>query len=94
MDSIEDNKPGRPPVPNRQGLYSKIAKHSDVILKSLFDLLDSKNENIRLGAAKVLLNKIVPDLRAENLEVQNNEGIKVNVIGGGYGFENQTVVDK
>lgn len=62
--SIEANKGGRPKMPNRQGIYSKAVKHSQKAIDTVVALLDSKNEAIRLGAAKALLDKIIPDMKA------------------------------
>lgn len=85
METNEANNPGRPSIPNRQGQYSKIAKKADLVINTLFNLLESKNENIRLGAAKVLLNKIIPDIRATELDiVKENPPYIIKVIGGGY----------
>lgn len=49
---------------SKAGLYSKVAAKQEKILRTLFDLLDHKNESVRLGAAKTLINKILPDLQA------------------------------
>lgn len=63
-NSIEAIKGGRPVTPNRQGLYSKAAKHAALAIDTLVDLLHSPNENVQLGAAKALLDKCLPDLKA------------------------------
>ena len=52
----------------RQALYSKIASRYQEVLDELFKLLHSRNESIRLGVAKLLLNKILPDLRSLDWE--------------------------
>ena len=75
-------------IPNRGSLYNSIGKERKKILSTLFDLLDSSNENVRLGAARTLLNKILPDLKATELEVGSHEQIKITVIKGN-GFEPQ-----
>lgn len=49
-------------------IYSKIATRYVEILETLFALLKDEQASNRLGAAKVLINKIVPDLKA--LEVK------------------------
>ncbi len=76
------NKPGRPQTPNRQGLYSKIAKFSDLVVDTLVEMLDSRNENIRLGAAKALLDKILPDLKAVSAEVRDVGPLQMTVLAG------------
>lgn len=51
-------------VPNRGSLYAVAAAHSKEAIETLYDLMvNSKNEGIRLGAAKAILNKALPDLR-------------------------------
>lgn len=80
----EPKKAGRPvgSTPNRQGEYAKMA----TLLPSAFDklkiLLESRNENIALGAVKVVIDKCLPDLKA--IEVGGVEGgpIQLNIIAG------------
>ena len=65
MRSIEAKKTGRPRIPNRQGLYAKVARFAILAIDSLVDLMkNSRNENIRLGAAKTILDKCLPDIKA------------------------------
>ncbi len=70
-------------VPNQAALYSKVAAKENDILGALFEMLASRNENIRLGAAKALINKILPDLKSTELTGANGEPIKFNIIAGG-----------
>lgn len=79
MESIEVKKGGRPRTPNRQGLYARVATKTDDIIDTLFRLLHSRNESISLGAAKVLIDRLLPDLKAVNVDVQNVPPIKVIV---------------
>ncbi len=77
MDSIKAKKIGRPHTPNRQGLYAKVAKFATLAIDSLVDLMkNSKNENIRLGAAKVLLDKCLPDVKATEIAVESTEPVQ------------------
>ncbi len=56
-------------VPNRGSLYAVAAAHSKEAIETLYDLMkNSQNEGIRLGAAKAILNKTIPDLRASEGE--------------------------
>lgn len=80
VDSIKAKNGGRPSIPNRQGLYSKAAKHADASIDTLVQLMSSRNENIRLGAAKALLNKCLPDLRAVDASVTPNEPLEVIIV--------------
>lgn len=77
MDSIEANNGGRPTTLNRQGQYAKVVKHADLIFNVLLGLLKSKNESIRLGTARTLLDKIIPDLKAVQIEAQDNHPIEI-----------------
>lgn len=53
---------------SRQAQYNKITARSVEILETLFGLLKSRNEAIRLGAARTLLDKILPDLKAQEFK--------------------------
>lgn len=66
-DSSHQAKTGG--VPNRGSLYAVAAAHSKEAIETLCDLMkNSQNEGIRLGAAKAILNKTIPDLRASEGE--------------------------
>lgn len=52
---------------SKQSLYSMVSSRSKKVISRLFDLTQSNNENVALGACKVLLNKILPDLNAINV---------------------------
>lgn len=65
---------------SQQALYSKIACKSEKILQTLFGLLDSRNEAIKLGAAKILANKIIPDRKAVEVGGEGGGPIIVHVI--------------
>lgn len=56
-------------TPNRQGLYARAAKHATLAIDTLVELLNCNNENVRLGAAKALLDKCLPDLKASDLSI-------------------------
>lgn len=54
-------------VESKQGLYSRIAKYGVKAVEVVAEALDSEHRNVRLGAAKVILNKIVPDLKSTHV---------------------------
>lgn len=63
----------------RQALYSMISCDAKAVVERLKELSQSKNENIALGACKVLINKILPDINSINLlDVQLMEYQKGN----------------
>ena len=72
-------KPKKRGVPGRQTLYNAVGKHRVKILATLVDLLDSRNPNVRLGAAKALFNKLLPDLKATELsgELEIKAGVVI-----------------
>ena len=72
--------PARGGTPSQSVMYQKIASRADEIVDELFELLHSRNENIRMGAAKVLANKIIPDRKAVEVSGENGGPIKVNII--------------
>lgn len=62
---------------SRQALYSKISSRADEIVTRLIELSQSKNENVALGACKLLLNKTLPDVKS--LEITDSEVIDYRV---------------
>ncbi len=66
-------KRGGATIPSKQKIYAKIAGKSEEIVSSLLELTISKNESIKLGALKILLNKILPDLKAIELPEEPEE---------------------
>lgn len=67
---------------NRVALYQKIAKHEDKIIKTLLACLDSRIPMVQIGAAKTLLSKILPDVKAVEITGKDGEPIKFNVVTG------------
>jgi len=75
------NKPGRPVIPNRQGLYAKIANHATAAIDVLVELLHSPNDNIRLGAARTLLDKCLPDMKSLSVSgSEDNEPLEIKFV--------------
>ena len=59
-------------VPNRGSLYSVVAAHSKEAIETLYNLMkNSKNDGIRLGAARAILNKALPDLKLSEMPEEN-----------------------
>ena len=78
QSQTESKSPGT--TPTKIANYQKIAVKSDKIINKLFELLDSHNENIALGAANKLIDKILPDLRATELTGENNGPILIRIV--------------
>lgn len=49
---------------SKQALYSSLSCYADDVVSRLVKLTKSKNENVALGACKVLLNKTIPDIKS------------------------------
>lgn len=59
-------------TPTRQGLYAAAAVHAFEAIKVLSELMNSAdNDSVRVGAAKTLLAKAIPDLKA--LEISGDD---------------------
>lgn len=56
---------------SKQALYSMISGHVPSIVARLVKLSQSKNENVALGACKILLNKTLPDVKSVEV-IQTN----------------------
>ena len=70
---------------SRLHLYQKTSKHYGKSLKAILQCLKSNNESIKLGAAKVLMDKILPDIKSLELQGDDGEPIRYNVlIGNGF----------
>lgn len=59
---------------SKQANYSMISCRSKELILRTIELTKSSNENVALGACKVLLNKIIPDLKSQ--EITTEEGNK------------------
>jgi len=55
-------------VPKRTNLYARLAKYTPHAIRKLVNLMESKNEGIRLRAIQLILAKTIPDLKAETDE--------------------------
>lgn len=67
-------------TPNQAALYQKIASKSDKIIDKLFQLLESTNESIALGAANTLIDKILPSLKATEHKGEGGGPILIKII--------------
>lgn len=66
-------------VTPRSAIYAKISGKRNIILEALFELLNSKNDNVKLGAAKVLLNKLIADLKAEEFNDPDENQVNIYI---------------
>ena len=71
-------------IRGRKYHYQKIAKRGDELIERLFELLYSKNEGVAVSAAKTLLNKMLPDLKALEVSGDQDEPLGVVVLPPQY----------
>lgn len=63
-----------PPQPSQTAIRSAIAPHAaDIVLTLLHLMHNADNDSVKMGAAKTLLVKLVPDLKSTDFE---GEGVK------------------
>lgn len=73
------SKKGKPM--SKQAMFSKISSGADIIIATLFaEMEHGDNSNARIGAAKVLINKILPDLKVTELVGNTDKPIGVVVL--------------
>lgn len=58
METINDK-----PV-SKQALYQMVSRHAGAAINRLVELTKSQNDNVALGACRVLLNKTIPDIKS------------------------------
>ena len=65
---------------NRQGLYAKLEPHVPRAVEALVELLESRNDAIRLGAIKTILDKCIPDVKAMEITGEDKGPIVIKII--------------
>lgn len=73
----ESNEAKKRGVHNREFFYVKNAKYAKKALKTVARLMDSNNESVALGAAKLILSKVIPDLKAKDI---TTDGQQVRIV--------------
>src|SRR6266571_3182887 len=91
MNEEKDNlKPKKGGNINQGAIYAKISSRYEEILNTLFECLQSKQELVRVSAAKTLLNKILPDLKSVEVGgALQSDGTRRSIelfvnLGGGF----------
>ena len=81
IGSEEFTTQGTNKTPDRRGLYAKVAHHIPRAIEVLVDLMEhSHNESIRIGAAKALLDKGLPDLKAVQMGGEDGGPVEVRIV--------------
>ena len=77
---IRSQKLGRPV--GRLALYNYTSKHAYEAIETILDLMrNSKQDTVRFGAAKVLINKCLPDLKSVEGFIKDQKEIKITIGG-------------
>lgn len=71
--------------PKRKNLYQQLSRMAPRAAEVLFELLESKMPAIRVAAAKTVLAKVIPDLKAVELGGNDNGPIQI-LVNAGNGF--------
>lgn len=88
MDEKDNNQAKKGGNPSRDILYAEAAKHAPRAIAVLVEIMEKgDNDNARMAAAKAILNKAIPDLKAMELSGKDGEQLSVLVkldMAGGY----------
>jgi hypothetical protein len=70
-------------TPSRGTLQSYIQNFTLEAIDCLVDIMhNSRNESLKMGAAKTLIDKSIPDIKAVEITGENGGPIKLNIISG------------
>jgi hypothetical protein len=75
--SVEKNKGG---IKSRQQLYAMFSPHAELAIETLVKACSNGNPSVRVGAAKTILAKLVPDLKSTEILGQDGQQFTINII--------------
>ena len=82
---MEDQEAKRGGAPNKGSLQAYVQNFTKEAIDEIVDIMrTSRNEALRMGAARVIIDKSIADLKAMEVTGQDGEPIKITVIGGGF----------
>ena len=70
-------------VPSRDQLYRKIANKALIAIDVIVEIMETGGGRMaatKLGAAKIILNKALPDLRAEEISGKDGQQLTINLV--------------
>lgn len=68
-------------TPTRDILYAEAAKYAPRAIEILAEIMEKgDNDNSRMGAAKTILAKAIPDLKSIELTGENNAPIQIRIV--------------
>ncbi len=68
--------------PKRELLYAQAAKHAQRAIDVLVEIMNNgDNDNAKMAAAKTILAKAIPDLKAMEITGKDGGPIQINILG-------------
>lgn len=67
-------------IKSRSQLYAMFVPHAEEAVKTLVEALHKGNPAVRVGAAKTILAKLVPDIKATELSGPDGQQFTINLI--------------
>ncbi len=78
-------------IPSRAETYHYVSKFSQEAIDVLVGIMrDSRNENLKMGAAKALLDKCIPDLKATEITGEQGGQILIRLVTEADGNTNKS----
>ena len=71
-------KEGR--IRSRSQLYAMFSPHAELAIETLVKACSNGNPSVRVGAAKTILAKLVPDLKSTEITGQDGQQFTINII--------------
>lgn len=79
MADVQEKKGGKPI--SRAKAYNKAAAYFVEAFETILDeMRNGDNSNARVGAAKLIINKVLPDLKAQEITGKDGEKLPFTVI--------------
>lgn len=73
-----DSSTGVSQTISKQRAYSKASQHFIDAMNTVVDIMNkSRNDNARLGAARTIIDKVLPDLKAAELTGEGGGAIEI-----------------
>ena len=83
MKSNENQQAKKGGAPNQGSLQAYIQNYTKEAIDAIVNILrTTRNEALKMGAAKVIIDKSIADIKSVELSGKNGEPIKLNVIAG------------
>jgi hypothetical protein len=67
-------------IKSRQQLYAMFSPHAELAIETLVKACSNGNPSVRVGAAKTILAKLVPDLKSTEITGQDGQQFTINII--------------